>query len=138
MNLIRKTKRKKMKRQIRFRAWLPNEKTMIGHREVIERAHLQFDGSLNASDIVMQFTGLLDRNGREIYESDIVVIKMGESERFSEVIFESGGFIVEADGFFGTEEYDTLLIGCCVDEMDEVIVIGNIHENPELLNQKKP
>jgi hypothetical protein len=63
---------------------------------------------------------------------------MGESERYSDVIFKNGGFIVEADGFFGTEEYDTLLIGCCVDEMDEVIVIGNIHENYELLNQIKP
>lgn len=87
-------------------------------------------------DSVGQFTGLKDCFGVEIYESDILIIKMGYAERKCVVEFKNGGFVVEANGFFTSEEYDVSLIGWAIDEMDEVKIIGNIHLHPELLTNK--
>lgn len=62
-----------MKNRFKFRAWVKSENTMIAHREVIERAHFQFEDRIGEdNDIVMQCTGLEDRSGKLVYEGDIV------------------------------------------------------------------
>lgn len=73
---------------------------------------------------VGQFTGLTDKNGEKIFEGDIVDI-LTENEEIGVVKWDDGGFIVSADGF-------------CVDFQHningtDVEIIGNIHDNPELL-----
>ena len=73
---------------------------------------------------VGQFTGLLDKNGKKIFEGDIVDI-LTENEKIGVVAYEDGGFLVNADGF-------------CVDfhsniNGTDLEVIGNIYDNPELL-----
>lgn len=79
-----------------------------------------------------QFTGLLDKNGSEIYEGDIIddmppsVVQYGIQ---SVDAFEGVGFNLW--GFYGHYED----IGKAIRLQSELEIIGNIHENPELLNQ---
>ncbi len=85
----------------------------------------------------MQFTGLYDKNNKEIYEGDIVRYIQTEccgetvSEYTTQVKYENYGFtpmkynmIVENDDFYSCE-------------ISDIEIIGNIHQNPELLNEKK-
>lgn len=74
---------------------------------------------------VGQFTGLTDKNGKKIFEGDIVEYGVGSSEnKIGAVIFDGCGFMVENDGCF-----------LCVysEQSDYLNIIGNVFDNPELL-----
>lgn len=69
----------------------------------------------------LQFTGLTDKNGKEIYEGDIIESDYDKKVRF-EVLYKLGGFWCQKGGIsFPLSIY-------------EFEVIGNIYENPEILN----
>jgi len=74
---------------------------------------------------VGQFTGLRDRNGTEIYEGDIVQDELGEVFLVEYVRF---GYVLKQIG----EPWCRFPY-----EYDEYEVIGNIHDNPELLEVDK-
>jgi uncharacterized phage protein (TIGR01671 family) len=76
-----------------------------------------------APDTIGQFTGLHDKNGKEIYEGDIVRYDMGGE---CEVSYCVGG------GFAGFDLSPAFHNG---HQLTDVEVIGNIHDNPELLNK---
>jgi len=113
-------------REIKFRVWGPNSKHMWTWEELLVHSipinWLSNDPNFGSERVIMQFTGLHDKNGVEIYEGDVV-----ESQNFSasEVLFEDGVFLA----------LDTPLNqdwgGCPGNEWE---VIGNIYENPELIN----
>lgn len=107
---------------IKFRAW-DNECKVI--REYDELKGLTLD-ALDASDFKLeQFTGLKDVNGNEIYEGDIL-----ENRKYRSIVkFANGKFL--ADVFGTISRFD--LIG----ETHDSKVIGNVHENPELLEENK-
>ena len=88
------------------------------------------------SDTVGQYTGLTDKNGRKIFEGDIIHLEYSQvffggeyfGEYTAEVSYKEGCFIT--DGINNGDEIETPLSGF---DNDEVEIIGNIHDNPELL-----
>ena len=117
-----------MSRIIRFRAWDKINKRMLAY--VSPGTVTYFDDDKNAEAIdcdVMQFTGLLDKNGKDIYEGDIVETEVGRYNKdIGTVEFEDGCFV--ADGWF-VEDNKTYA------NWSEVI--GNIYENKDLLDKTK-
>jgi len=106
-------------REIKFRAW---DKGKMNYEPVIE---IEEDASgcelnLAVKDFeLMQFTGLLDKNGVEIYEGDVV-----QTTWKCVVEWEDARFILRRDE--GKYPLST-------SHLAGMEVIGNIHQNPELL-----
>ena len=140
-----------MNREIKFRGWNRETKKMVYNFVYFE--HIMPEGkqefmmpkmTVDFCMDIMQFTGLKDKNDKEIYEGDIVKYKFlsgfdcedkyglykdggkpYEVEKPKVIEFKDGAFTREyyhkcEDGFYSWREFD-------------FEVIGNIYENPELL-----
>lgn len=117
-----------------YGSFVSNELILSPYKEHNENKHFWY---MVAPDTVGQFTGLKDHKGREIYEGDIVkVISYGE-ESFHVVKYmidlDYPAFDLEPalDGDFNSLGY------CLIDIDTKITVIGNIHDNPELLRLTK-
>lgn len=99
--------------------WL-NQRVQVYRAGVYEWIPLEKIQSL------MQFTGLLDKNGVEIYESDIV--RHDWRSLPCEIIFENGAFRGKLGGM-KPWLFDQF-------EAESSVIIGNIHEHPKLLEGK--
>jgi uncharacterized phage protein (TIGR01671 family) len=110
-------------RTIKFRVFNRREKTMFGNFTLGNNVWQEFpEGDPNYE--IMQFTGLTDKNGKEIYEGDVVKLEQW-NPKIWEVIFNRGGFC------FRKDKDDRFYNDCKYLEDGEVI--GNIYENPELM-----
>ena len=88
-------------------------------------------------DMIMLYTGLKDSTGREIYEGDILSCFNARGKRFlSWVQFNDGCFDIMSNDIF-TEWSSKRDYLKCLTVNHAVTVIGNIHENPELLEAQK-
>ena len=76
------------------------------------------------ADTVGQYTGLTDRNGRKIFQGDIVNI-LTENEEFGIITYDDGGFFVDASTF--SVDFMNNING------SDIEVIDNIHDNPKAL-----
>lgn len=156
-----------MKREIKFRVWNNRDKKMlnVAGAEFISGREIMSAGTLLPDEVVygknnggyfspmMQYTGLHDKNGREIYEGDLFEHRFGYMV-FDDVIHDEMGteygVVVLEDGQFGVKIpalgvynlYGLLLRNGHLDDMpkDDLFVMkiaGNIHDNPELLEAEK-
>lgn len=118
-----------MTREIKFRAWdIRPKKMYFGHKDGwswFSDVYMPEDFT-GERYILMQYTGLKDKHGIEIYEGDI-----GRS--VDEVLWEVKYDTVLAR-FIGL--YDGNVIEDLSEVHDSMEIIGNIYENPELLNTK--
>ena len=125
-------------REIKFRIWDMDRKVMLGSRYVIfydgdfyENYRDLEDGILIENIAVMQYTGLKDKDGAEIYEGDIIEFVPLETSINNRVVkFEKGVFKAELIRSGSSITLSNF-------QESEIKVIGNIYENPELLESKK-
>ena len=120
-----------MNREIKFRVWEQTSTTMDYDIDLIlknpsiipSKLFLSVDSMLK----IMQFTGLHDKNGKEIYEGDVLKTKYQDKaimiwhKEFSCFCFETIDEVVK-----GEYQYSFKNV--------EIEIIGNIYENPELLD----
>jgi uncharacterized phage protein (TIGR01671 family) len=122
-----------MSREIKFRAWIKNKKKMVYGKDATSSAHFTDSFKYRKNEVeLMQYTGLKDKNGVEIYEGDIIVgtyKDMGIDT--GSVVFKGCGFKVEIPNVGDDELVDWERYS------DSIEVIGNIYENPELLEGEK-
>lgn len=117
-----------MCREIKFRCW---QLTPDEDWEMIEAENLAFENyeplvqllkSHKNSEIFMQYTGLKDKKGVEIYEGDISKDALG---RVYKIVFHHGSFWLQMiNGTYSERLHSNR----------QIEVIGNIYQNPELLN----
>ncbi|MGG1481442.1 YopX family protein [Bacillus smithii] len=122
-------------RKTKFRAWDKEAQKMsystIEHFD--DMLGFRFEHFETDEPIFMQYTGLKDKNGREIYEGDILKID-DDWEKWG---FASGfvGYVIYDQGSFKLKEGEIYDPAYRLDSAAEegTTVIGNVYENPELL-----
>ena len=103
----------------------------IGAYKTHTAEHLVLNAKGDYVEVVhlCQYTGLKDKNGKKIFEGDVVII--GEKLK-AKVIYYDGAFRMQSE--FSPTPIDTTDMGYMMREFS-VRVIGNIHDNPELIKK---
>jgi uncharacterized phage protein (TIGR01671 family) len=130
-----------MNREIKFRYWNAITNQMVINPEMPYKQGWTIEQLFSDRGWVwQQFTGLHDKNGKEIYEGDIVRFEkngfnpMIDTDR-AEVIFAEGGFVFNAGRFNYRNEPDYIHFGFWKDPAKcGLEVIGNIYQNKDLIN----
>jgi hypothetical protein len=107
-----------MNRAIKFRAFIDGE--MIDADALAFEEYLPVSQLLYGCNNIMQFTGLLDKNGKEIYEGDII---NSSYFKLAICVWWQSGWYLERDGnhfTFNTAKHT-------------LEIIGNVYQHPDLL-----
>lgn len=128
-----------MKGEIKFRAWVKSEVSdgwfMSYPRWIsLENKSICTESGMQPKEFtLMQFTGIKDKNGKEIYDTDIAKIKKVRGITIDYGFFETTGQVFYHNGSYYVGGQDVLLSSM---KPLDIEVIGNIYENPELLEVK--
>lgn len=115
-----------------FRAWDKETKTMNGMAEIYRNRNQEIElHPRDESIILMQSTGLYDKNGKEIFEGDILGVDTDEEIVNLNIYWDSKHALF----MFESKKYNEkdLLAELVEDNTYPFAIIGNIYENPELL-----
>ena len=127
-------------KEYKFRCWDTENKEMLKVQELdfedtfyggrLSIRTDQYNDYFDIEDmILMQYTGLKDKNGKEIYEGDIVKVFTNKEWRIGKIIYEHSEFTIDVTNNKDLEYGRTSII----ENLTEVI--GNIYDNPELLEE---
>jgi len=113
-------------RDIKFRAWDKSKKFMINnfHTKHVFKTVLNKEDEYYFDYAIMQSTGLLDKNGKDIYEKDYIKIINPDGEEIEEQMVHyssDGGYFIEDDGDYYPigyaikQGYKIEIVGCYYD-----------------------
>ena len=113
---------KQLNREIKFRYWYNGEMITDGSSHI--------NGELVGGDL-MQYTGLKDKKGKEIYEGDILswLNFYGKEIYRHEVIFQNGAFKLKGPN----SVFKQMIKNFPITDLKDIEIIGNIYERPELV-----
>lgn len=119
---------------LKFRVWeIPSQKFIYDMDNLFKNPSVIPSKIFNGEDKLLtinQWTGLKDRNGKRVYSDDIVQEQLIDGVGFcGRVYFAAGTFLIDGDGPLFDHTYSLT-----PDILEDFLVVGNIHETPELLN----
>ncbi len=138
-----------MKRNIKFRAWDKDSSEMyytenhpvedmyfdFKNNNIVLLSPIEDDFAEERDCIIMQYTGLIDKNGVEICEGDIVVYDRGVGNWTGKRMATIHEIVFNDEVFAFVMKYDSSYIKLRKHWNYIYEVIGNIHENPELIKK---
>lgn len=126
----------------KFRAWLKNENKMMEVRvidwnnEVVDLFNPHIEIPLDKIEL-MQSTGLHDKNGKEIFEGDVIAIEVDDTGTpINARVFQNSKIGILMFHVFEDNE-DVPMVELLEDNSVAFEIIGNIYENPELLEEEE-
>ena len=117
-------------KELKFRAWdgkkMIEDVIPVSETDVVEL--FEYEHQVTEVEAVEQYTGLTDKNGKEIYEGDVVNI---QGIKYY-VDFEHGGFWFNNDN----RKWKANRPFTHFQEINDAEVVGNVHESADLLEEE--